>query len=110
MKKIKVRQISAELDKLGATDGYKSIVLNNVSHYNELVDEHLTTKNLKREYLMYQLSVQIAKLLLDLKKMNKRAGIEPEDTDFMKLLNGMKEDKSQRQKKYEESKAANEKS
>jgi len=110
MKKINVRQISAELDKLGATSGYKSIVLNNVSHYNELVTEHLTTKNLKREYLMYQLSVQIAKLLLDLKKMNKRAGIEPEDNEFMQLLNGMKEDKSQRQKKYEEAKSAKENS
>jgi len=68
MKIIKIKSITAELDNLGATAGYKALVINNVNHYNELVTEHVVKANLKREYLMYQLNVQICKLLLDLKK------------------------------------------
>lgn len=68
MKLLKIKTITAELDNYGATVGYKALVLNNVSHYNELVTEHIVKKDMKREYLMYQLSVQISKLLLDLKK------------------------------------------
>ena len=90
MKLIKQRQIIAELDKLGADDGYKALVLNNVSHYNELVKEHKETKNLKREYLMYQLSVQICKLLLDLKKANKKAIYQQEEDEFTKLIKGLR--------------------
>ena len=91
MKVIKIRQIAAQLDKLAADPGYKALVLNNVSHYNELVIEHLITPNLKREYLMYQLSVQICKLLLDLHKLNKKDIIPPEpDDEFTMLMKQLK--------------------
>lgn len=91
MKLIKIKSITTELDNLGATDGYKSMVMNNVSHYNELVTEHIVAKNLKREYLMYQLNVQICKLLLDLKKAyDKLQAAKPKDDEepdeFMQML------------------------
>lgn len=94
MKPIKIKNISIELDKLQASEGYKSLVLNNVMHYNSIIKEIALTSNLKREYLAYVLSVQICKLLLDLKKFQKRTNTEPEPEDsFTKLVNSIKKPK-----------------
>ena len=67
MKLLKIKTITTELDNYGASAGYKALVLNNVSHYNELVEDHLVKANRTQDYMMYQLSVQISKLLLNLK-------------------------------------------
>jgi hypothetical protein len=92
MKLIKLKSITAELDNLGATAGYKALVLNNVNHYNELVTEHVVEANLKREYLMYQLNVQICKLLLDLKKAyDKLQAAKPKDDEEDEFTKMMKE-------------------
>lgn len=89
MKLLKLKTINNELEQLGATAGYKALVINNVVHYNELVTEHVVAKNLKREYLMYQLSIQISKLLLNLKTANdKLQALSPkaEEPDEFELM------------------------
>lgn len=91
MKQISIKKITAELDSFGATESYKEVVVNNALHYNDLVTEYEKGTLGRREYLLYQLSVQICKLILDQKKAFEKVNPKPEEEDdFMKMIKNLK--------------------
>ena len=94
MKPLKVKQFTQELQKLGANVPYVALVVNLISQYNDLVKQYDPEVSKQKDYMLYQLNVQISKLVLDMVKIkNKAAKLEPEEEDaFSKLMNALKKE------------------
>lgn len=90
---IEIDEVQAlkDLEALKAEDTVIGLVLNNVRMYNGLIKEIREGKRTVM-YLAYQLNVQIAKQLMDLKKLNKSAAETKEKTSdtFLQTLESIK--------------------
>lgn len=67
MKKFTQAKIKKELMAIGVDELTIQLVTNNISLYNDLIDEYKNDSK-HQSYLMYQLNVQIFKMLNEIKK------------------------------------------
>jgi hypothetical protein len=91
MKKLNVKMFTIELERLGASDAYKALVLNNLAQYNELVEQHNASGGVasRNDYLMYQLNVQCSKMLLEMQKYKAKTK-EDEPDGFLQFVESLK--------------------
>lgn len=90
MKKITVLKVKKELVKYHADESTIELILNNIHLYNDLIDRYDDPTVTKKDfYLIYQLNSQIVKQIDNVKKINERLDIQPED-GFSQLLNSIK--------------------
>ena len=90
MKKISQVKIKKQLIELGIDYFQIELVLNNISLYNDLINEY---KNISKHnaYLLYQLNLQIFKMLQSINKNNKVE--EAENDSFIQMINEIKNNK-----------------
>lgn len=79
MKKITIKNIKLELQKLNADAPTTELILNNISLYNDLVDKYIKGDS-SNTYLLYQLNNQIIKQIDTLKRKVTSGYVEEEDT------------------------------
>jgi len=89
MKKIIIKTIKAELDAYGVEPTAQQLVLNNISLFNDLIDEYKTGSK-HQTYLIYQLSLQIFKMLMELKKTK---NINDDSDAFTKMVDSIRKQK-----------------
>jgi hypothetical protein len=89
MKKITVLNVKKNLVDKNVDPIQLELILNNIHLFNDQVDEYNTSKH--NAYLLYQLSLQIFKMLQSIDKTSK---VEDKDNDqFMKMINEIKANK-----------------
>jgi len=91
MELIDISQAISDLDKFGADDTSKELVLNNIKMYNGLVLDYTVEGITKNLYLTYQLNVQISKQISDLKKLNRSKVAEDEESGLPALIKSLKD-------------------
>jgi len=93
MKKINIKKLIIDLDKITDDDSSKTIIINNAECYNDLIVNYKKDRDQHDIYMMIQLNGMIIKQKSELKKLNKKLDIEPID-NFTKNISAIK-------KKYE---------
>jgi hypothetical protein len=92
MKRISGVKIKKELIALNAAESAIDLILNNVSLYNDLIDRYKTGEGKNNGYLLYQLNSQIVKQIDNVKKINLKLDIQPEDS-FTSLIKDIRKKK-----------------
>jgi hypothetical protein len=87
MKKIVLKTIKKELNQYDVDETAKQLVLINIELFNDLIDDYNKDEIQHNAYLMYQLSLQIFKMLSSLKK-NKN--IDGAGDEFTKMIEEIK--------------------
>lgn len=89
MKKISYKQIKKELAELNVDESTVQLVMNDISLYNDIIDNY-KTDNTKNIYLLYQVNLQIFKMLQELKKGKP---VKEESDAFTTLVANLKSNK-----------------
>jgi hypothetical protein len=92
MKKIVIKNIKKELQQYNADETVQQLVLNNIALFNDLIDEY-NGESKHQAYLIYQLNMQIFKMLLELKKGKPVDETQDKFTQMIKAVQKNKEKK-----------------
>jgi len=92
MKKVNIKLASKELDRLNASDSKKTIILNNIELYNDLITAYKQDKEQRNLYIIYQLNGMIIKQMNELEKLSKQ-NEELSDDTFTAMVDAIKDRK-----------------
>lgn len=100
MKKLSIKNIKIELDNCNADDTTKELVFVNVNLVNDLISEY-SNDSKANAYLIYQLTLQIFKMLNELKKLNQKLNNDynyNDDDNFNEIVKSIKNNKIETRK------------
>ena len=89
MNKIIITRVKKELIDLGVDNLTIQLMVNNLSMYNDLIKEY-NNDSKEQAYLMYQLSIQIFKMLNEIKKEKKLNRDSKSEDKLTTLINNLK--------------------
>jgi hypothetical protein len=93
MKKVNVTKAKQELDKVSGSDAKKTIIINNIELYNDLIEAYKDDPEQHNIYIIYQLNGMIIKQMNEMEKLA-RNNEDVDDDTFKAVIDAVKKSKT----------------